>query len=132
MTLKTKKNISKQIDSDSNAEQADVFLQRIIPFAPESSVFTVVCPREQYSAGRIVHAIEDCNANVLNLNLTADNIGEGLVAVYVRVDRKNISAITRSLARYGFSVLGGEDVDEEGEREDDRRRINELLRYIDI
>lgn len=106
-------------------------LARLVPFNPEASVLTVLCRRSDYSAGRIAHAIEDCNANLINLNVTSDTPGDDMVAVEIRVDRKNTAAIARSLARYDYIVLGHDShddvIDETG-----RNRVAELLRYLDI
>lgn len=103
----------------------------LFPYSPDASRFTVVCRREDYSAGRIAQAIEDCNAHVLNLNVTSLPAGEGKVAVDIRVDRKNTASIARSLARYDY-IVAGEYGAEETVDEGDRERVAELLRYIDI
>ncbi len=111
---------------------ATVELERLMPYSPESTRFSVVCRRSDYSAGRIARAIEDCDAHVLNLNLTADgHPDEDTVVVDVRVDRKNISSIARSLARYDYIVEGIEESAYEVD-DADRMRVAELLRLLDV
>lgn len=105
-------------------------LRRLMPHAPDASRFTIVCSKDDYSARRIAHAIEDCGAHVLNLNVTADDAGENHVAVDVRVDRNDLSSIVRSLARYDYNVIGEHST--QLFTDDDRRRVDELLRYLDV
>lgn len=105
-----------------------------IPYVPDSSRFRVVCRRADYVASAIARAVEDCDAHLLNLNVLPDPAGPDMLAVDVRVDRRNTESVIRSLARYGYSAEGyaltpaGTDpaADEE------RRRIDEFLHYIDI
>lgn len=106
-------------------------LKRLLPDRHDTSRFTVVCRADDYSAGRIARAIEDCDAHVLNLNLTSDDAGEGLVAVDVRIDRNDASSIVRSLARYDYAVSGFEN-ENMTVSESDRQRVEELLRYIEM
>lgn len=116
------------INLHNDSEQ---YLQRLMPFNPDASVFTLTCRREDYSAGRISRAIEDCDANVLNLNVTSDTTDGDELMVEVRIDRKNIESVIRSLARYHYYVEGVDDIENAfGER--DRERVAELLRQIDI
>ena len=91
------------------------------------------CRRSDYSAGRIAHAIEDCNANVLNLNVVEVTDGEENddIFVQIRVDRNDVSSIARSLARYGMKVLTDDDSDVTIS-ETERMRALEILRYIDM
>ena len=124
--INTKKN--NDIASDSRSE--DDVMNRLFPYHPEATNFTIVCRRSDYSAGRIVHAIEDCNANVLNLNVTANDYSDDFMRIDVRVDRTDISSIIRSLDRYGMTVeshYGDREISDE-----DRFRVAQLLRFIDI
>lgn len=118
----------------------------LFPPIAESSRLLVGCRREDYSASRIAHAVEDCNAHLLNLNVTAmeqnaaDNMdseeevmsdGKFPVVCDIRVSHRNAESIARSLERYGYTVLMSTD----SEPQDDstlRRRINELFRYLEI
>lgn len=105
-----------------------------MPYVREATRLTVECPRRDYSARGIAHAVEECDAHVLNLNLTADNPGNGSVVVDLRVDRVNVTAIIRSLERYGFHVtsldrpLTEEDDDDTGYRQS----VEQFLRYLEI
>lgn len=117
-------------DLSSAAEHIDS-IDRLMPFSPDSSRFLVLCHRSDYSAGRIAQAIEDSNANVLNLNVTSDTRADDRIVVDVRVDRKNIDSIARSLARYDYIVEGMTEADDIIE-ERDRERVAELLRMLDV
>lgn len=116
----------------------------LFPPVAESSRLLVGCRREDYSASRIAHAVEDCNAHLLNLNVTAmdgdkdydidgDGISDGKFPVVcdLRVSHRNAEHISRSLERYGYTVLEASSSD----KADDstlRRRIDELFRYLEI
>lgn len=105
--------------------------QRLFPPQPESSELTVECPRIDYSASAIARAVEDADAHLLNLNITADTAAEGCVAVDIRVSHRNAGSVARSLERYGFRVIDmghGFDADTELTR----RRIDEFMSRIDI
>ncbi|MCH5220390.1 MAG: hypothetical protein J1F20_07440 [Muribaculaceae bacterium] len=106
-------------------------LTRLMPDYPESTRFTVVCRRKDYSAGRIARAVEDCDAHVLNLNVTSDNVGEDMVCVDVRIDRTDASSIVRSLERYDYLVTGFEDI-ERVVSDSERQRVAEVLRYLEL
>lgn len=116
---------------NNKTENASIHLERLMPYTPDSTHFTVICRRSDYSAGTIARAIEDCNAHVLNLNLTGDSLPDDMVAVDVRVDRNNIASIVRSLARFDYSVVG-EDHTADIVTDSDRERVAELLRMLDI
>lgn len=123
----TKKNTAPDHASVEAAER----LEHLIPPRDNTSSFTIVCRRSDYSAGRIAHAIEDCNANVLNLNVTSRAMEGDFIAVEVRVDRNDITSIVRSLDRYNFTVeVDG--IDNDTITDSDRLRVAELLRYIDM
>lgn len=116
----------------------------LFPPVAESSRLLVGCRREDYSASRIAHAVEDCNAHLLNLNVTSidnakdsdvdgENVNEGKFPVVcdLRVSHRNAESISRSLERYGYTVLAAST----NEKADDsvlRRRIDELFRYLEV
>lgn len=125
--IKEQKNVSETTLTASADE-----LCRIMPPVADSTRFSVLCHRSDYSAARIAGAIEDCEAHVLNINLTADNPGDDLVAVDIRIDRRNVASVSRSLARYGYIVTDIESDDSFGEDDENRRRVNEFLRYLDV
>ncbi|MBD5260154.1 MAG: hypothetical protein HDS46_05120 [Bacteroides sp.] len=76
-------------------------------FAPvqDSCELTVEIDRADYSASAIARAVEDADAHLLNLNVTArEPLQEGCVAVELRVSHRNAGAVGRSLERYGYRV----------------------------
>lgn len=118
----------------------------LFPPVAESSRLLVACRPEDYSASRIAHAVEDCDAHLLNLNVTsmgsksdeefereyrnADS-GKFPVVFDLRVSHRNPESISRSLERYGYTVLrslNNADPDEQILRS----RIDNLFRYLEI
>lgn len=92
------------------------------------------CPRADYSASAIARAVEDCDAHLLNLNVT-DTMAQGRfsndITVELRVNHRNAMSVARSLERYGFHVLA---VENAGDADGDtlRDRYNELIRILEI
>lgn len=121
----------KKISPTNTKKSGTECLSHLMPYRPDASTFTIVCRRDDYSAARIAYAIEDCNAHVLNLNVTDTELEGDRIAVSVRVDRTDISSIVRSLQRYDFAVEA--DVyTADTVTDTERQRVAELLRYIDM
>lgn len=113
------------------------------PPVAESSRLMIGCSREDYSASRIARAVEDCDAHLLNLNITArpdktgDEEGEAFRLPYqylvdIRVSHRNASGVKRSLERYGYDVLDILSAEHSEDSEMMRKRIDELFRYLEI
>ena len=107
--------------------------ERLFPEVEESSRLSVCCRRGDFSASRIATAVEDCDAHLLNLNVTETPEGGSSDFIYVdlRINRADPTAVTRSLLRYGYQVT---DVISPVPRdiESVRDRINELLYYLEL
>ncbi len=106
---------------------------RLFPPLPDESRLLVECPHGQYSASIITRAIEDCDAQVMNLNVTSLGYedGEAATIVDVRVNRRNTDSICRSLARYGYEVIDTT-VASDADNERLRLRAAEILRYLEM
>lgn len=113
------------------------------PPVAESSRLLIGCSREDYSASRIARAVEDCDAHLLNLNITArpdktgDEEGEAFRLPYqylvdIRVSHRNASGVKRSLERYGYDVIDILSAEHSEDSEMMRKRIDELFRYLEI
>ncbi len=103
-----------------------------MPYVHDSSMITVMCDPMQYSASTIARAIEDCDAHLLNLNVTADSEPGGRMAVELRIDHRNPARAIHSLERYGYEVAGADYQADDAETEQMRDRINELIHYLEI
>ncbi len=104
---------------------------QLFPPAPDESHLLIGCRRSDYSASRISHAVEDCNAQLLNLNVTALPSEFSELIVALRVNHRNVEAIARSLTRYGYEVIEAKSSAEE-ENQSMRERANEVLRYLEV
>lgn len=95
----------------------------------DSSVVTVECRPEDYSASLIAHAVEDTGVHLVDLwSVPAP---EGMLRVTLRVRCLDPSAVVRSLERYDYTVTdvhGMEYADETLSQ----RRLNELRAYLAI
>lgn len=103
----------------------------LFPPAPEHCRLLVACPRHAYSASAIARAVEDCDAQVLNLNVTALPGSGSELIVEIRANHRSPEAISRSLARYDFEVIDAMASDDNA-TEEMRTRANELLRYLNV
>lgn len=114
----------------------------LYPPVNESSRLLVGCNPEDYSASRIAHAVEDCNAQLLNLNVTMPNFdvkgnkenyfsdSKFPVVIDIRVNHRNVERISRSLERYGYSILEtSSTADDESTQHD---RLANLIRYLEV
>jgi len=78
---------------------------RLFPPQQEASELTVRCRRSDYSASLIARAVEDCDAHLLNLNVTALSGEEADdLVVDLRINHRNALSVARSLERYGYEV----------------------------
>lgn len=115
-----------------DAEAIALAAAGLFPAVGESCDIVVRCPRADYSASAIARAVEDCDAHLLNLNVTTD--GERLdnrVVTELRVSHRSPLAVARSLERYGYEVV---DVEHDALADDPLAadRLNELMYYIDL
>ena len=108
-------------------------IARLFPPLPDESRLLVECKRGDYSASIITRAIEDCDAQVMNLNVTAAGLDEdsGVTIVDVRVNCRSTDSICRSLARYGYEVI---DTTVASDLDNERLRLRaaEILRNLEM
>lgn len=88
-------------------------LGKLIASRDDSSVLTIECRPEQYSASLIAHAVESADAHLVDLLSSASP--DGMVRVMLRVRALDPEGAARSLERYGFIVvaMSGDSVSEE-------------------
>lgn len=104
----------------------------LFPPTADQCRLLVECAQADYCASRIARAVEDCDAQVLNLNVTAlPPATPGALVIDLRANHRNPEAIARSLARYGYDVLDVSAPDGQAD-EAMRSRANELLRLLEI
>lgn len=104
----------------------------MFPPAPDASELSIACFAADYSASHIARAVEDCDAHLLNLNVTDSSTPAGEMIIDLRVDHRNPSSVARSLERYGYSVIDMRHADDDADVETARRRINELIARLEV
>ena len=108
-------------------------LDELYPLHEGSTHLLVGCRRDDYSASRIAHAVEDCDAHLLNLNVMSDEDSGYDMLVDLRINRLSGEAVARSLERYGFDVLSfSGDASADSDDSTLRRRVEELMRYLNV
>lgn len=78
-------------------------LGRMIVARDDSSVVTIECDPQEYSASLLAHAVEDADAHLVDL-FSAPGEG-GRLRVTLRVRSLDPTAAIHSLERYGYSVV---------------------------
>ncbi len=120
--------ISKNEDVTSVKETR---FDRLYPENADATELTIASRPFDYSATAIARAVEDCDAHLLNLNVTSERTPEGNIIVDLRVNHLDGGNIARSLERYGFEVI-----DYNSPRslslDSARERANGILRILDI
>lgn len=110
---------------------APATLEWLVPRRDEASELTVVCTAADYSASRIAHAVEDCDAHLVNLNVTAEAAPGGLTLVHLRITHSDPTAVARSLERYGYDVVASSAASALDD-DDARRRALEVAHYLSL
>ena len=64
-------------------------LEMLLPRLENSCDIWLSCRPEHYSASAIARAVEDCDASLLSLAVTAMRTPEGLPIVFLRADTRN-------------------------------------------
>lgn len=104
---------------------------RLFPQVDESTELTITCRPSQYSASAIAHAVEDADAHLLNLNVTAGTAPDCPTTVQLRVNHSRGESVARSLQRYGYETV--EMTGDPGMFHTDlAERVSSLLHYLEI
>lgn len=117
----TKEKVSK----DAKFESAEVNF----PPVEESSRLLIACRPSDYMASEIARAVEDADARLLNLNVTAIDC-DGLTVTALRVARRDPQPVARSLERYGYTIV--ECTAAHADDDTLRDRYNELMHILSI
>jgi hypothetical protein len=122
-------------DSATQLKLSDsILLLRLFPPQEEECRLTVWCMPDQFSASAIARAVEDCDAHLINLNVTSDRTPDGELVVELRINHRHGESVARSLERYGYTVasIGNDRADDDSMTAVAKERIGELLHYLDI
>lgn len=97
------------------------------------STLTLTCARGQYSASTLARAIEDCDAHVLNLNVTGMTHGDtDNPVIEVRISHTNPMPVVRSVARYGYEVLATKSSSASENDDVAIDRLHHLMRWLEV
>lgn len=116
---------------DSAVTQAQMLaaLAHLLYYNPEYSELTLRCTPSQYSASAIARAVEDADATLVSL--LCSPAPQGLLDVWLRINRSDPSLCARSLERYGYSVSSATGP-RYADRDISRERITALQHYLNI
>lgn len=103
----------------------------LMPRRSDSSTLTVACIPSDFSASQIARAVEDCDAHLVNLNVTDQLTPEGLTIIHLRVTHSDPTSVARSLSRYGYETIDAS-VDYEIDDDEARQRALEVAHYLSL
>jgi len=106
--------------------------QLLYPASSGRAELLVAVRPADYSAASVARAVEDCDVHLVNLNLTSARTPSGDLVVALRVDCAGTDAVTRSLERYGYTVIAASGDGETIDDDEGRRRAAELLHILEI
>ncbi|MDE6266495.1 MAG: hypothetical protein K2M07_03990 [Muribaculaceae bacterium] len=119
-------------NTDFSPAKEDLWSRRF-PENPDASELILAVMPEDFSASRIAGAVEDCNAHLINLNVTRLLTGRGQMIVDLRINHSDSSNVARSLERYGYEILDhGNTLGSGADMERARNRADEILRILNI
>lgn len=104
---------------------------RRFPLNEDATELIVATNPDDYSAAKIARAVEDCDAHLLNLNVTGVRTTDGNMIVDLRVNHRSGDHVARSLERYGYEVLEYNSVDRLS-LDTARERVDEILKILNI
>lgn len=104
--------------------------EELFPPVADELTFTVSAPVADFRVSRLAQAVEDCDARLVNMNITDLGGPSAPVVAEIRVDGQSRERIVRALLGYGYYVDG--EIDDNAEIGTFRDRVNELLLYLDI
>lgn len=102
------------------------------PTVEEASRLSISCYRADYSASRIACAVEDCDAHLINLNVTDRLTPEGEIIIDLRINHRNASSVARSLERYGYTVIQTSSEDGDLHQEVAAGRVAQLMAQLNV
>lgn len=94
------------------------------------SIVVLSLKQIDYSLSQISRLVEENNAKILSSNIKVDNDDPSKLRVTLKVDKPDLSAIVATFERFGFKVIGR--FQESATRDDEKDRINMLLKFLDI
>lgn len=102
------------------------------PLPEEASELLMSCHPGDYSASAIARAVEDCDAQLLGLSVTAMRDPGGLPVIALRVNVRDASGVARSLRRYGYDPFFVGSAPDSTMRRRAQDRANELIHYLEM
>lgn len=106
-------------------------LTDLFPSVADSSHILVGTGHEDFMASRIAHAVEDADANMINMNVTGMTSAHDRHIIEIRVNHRDPERVARSLERYGYNILDVKSGDG-STNEQLTERLDELMHYLSI
>lgn len=115
-----------------DTESSQGRLEALMPSGSECSELLVAVSPGDYSASHVARAVEDCDAHLLNLNVTGARTGAGEPVVHLRISGASARSVVASVERHGHRVIAYTGGSLARDDEENRRRVAELLHLINM
>ncbi len=76
----------------------------IFTFSYQGSIIEISIPVIDYSLSKLSHIIESEDASIIGLMINDSNIGNNLIDIVIKLNRKDISGVLSALERHGYIV----------------------------
>ena len=126
----TPRILTEDAEAPKSSGLASFRIEEFFPPLPESSYILIGTGRDDFMASRIARAVEDADANLLNMNVTIGASDSDRNIVHLRVSHRDPGRVARSLERYGYNILRASD--EDTPDADLARVHNELMHFLSI
>ncbi len=76
----------------------------IFTFSYQGSIIEISIPVIDYSLSKLSHIIESEDTSIIGLMINDSNIGNNLIDIVIKLNRKDISGVLSALERHGYIV----------------------------
>ena len=83
-----------------------------------------------YSLAEIARLVESNNAKILSSSLKEDELDISKIKLTVKINQTDITHVIATLERFGYKVIAK--YQETGQMEDQKERLDILMKYLDI
>jgi CBS domain-containing protein len=100
------------------------------PIQAQGSVLVLSMDSVDYSLAELSGLVEENNARILSSSVKVDPTDGNKIKVTLKINLEDISAIAATLERFEYKIISR--FQETEVTDDDRDKIDELLKYLDI
>jgi len=105
------------------------FAQTAAVQAP-GGLFILSMSANDYSLAEIARLVESNNAKILSSSLKEDELDNSKIKITVKINQTDITHVIATLERFGYKIIAK--YQEAGQMDDQKERLDILMKYLDI